>query len=88
MSNARIRLYATKRGDDVIYDGPAGLDFTEFLGQRGPTWGIVDCGSARIVGTFRMRYGLYEGRWWEFDEDNDYELLKHMLIPANIAVAG
>jgi hypothetical protein len=85
MTNARIRLYAAKGGNDVIYDGQPSLDFKDFLDQRGATWGIVDIGSFRMCGTFRIRHGLYEGRWWEFGQHNDYELLEHMLAPANLS---
>lgn len=84
--SARIRLYNEKHGDTVIYDGPTGVDFMDFLSVNGNRWGQVDIGNARLYGTFIYRYSPYGfgNSWWEFEQDNDYELLlQHMMVPVN-----
>lgn len=81
--SARIRLYDRKRGDTVVFDGEPGMELMDFLGQHGNHWGRVDIGNTRLSGTFVNRYGYHGGHWWEFGQDNDWELLQHMLVPAN-----
>ena len=51
--------------------------------QHGNRWGRVDCGNVRLSGTFINHHGYHGGHWWEFEQDNDWALLRHMVVPAN-----